>query len=133
MIKLDYYKKVFLLTTVLISSVIFSQEKNFSCIDAVFNIISSSKSYHDATDGLAERVIKNGGQGMGWIVYESPNPKRDDAFIGKSKDYVIVLHETYSDHNVNFKTYTFRPANLHLYESDDLNGGLIKCNSHDFI
>ncbi|SFH92719.1 hypothetical protein [Halpernia frigidisoli] len=107
---------------IIFSNIIFAQNK--TCEDAVFAIVSSSKSYKWATNGLEKAVIKNGGKGIGWIMYSSPNPERYNA-LSKSDFYEIVLHETYSDRNFNFRTYVFKPKNLTLYKRDNLNNVLI--------
>ena len=77
-----------------------------NCIDAVFKIIESSENYRELTDGLEERIIKNGGTGFGFSVNVSPNPNVDQA-IEKGDFYEISVHESYPDRMVNLEYYRF--------------------------
>lgn len=86
-----------------------------SCIETVIGIIEGSNSYNQITNGLAERVIKNGGNGYGILIDASPNPLRDNA-LNQSDNYELSLHENYEDRNPVIARYVFNPKEKLLYE-----------------
>ncbi len=93
------------------------KEDDISSIDVVFEILESSQSYKEKTNGLHEAIKKNGGTSFGITVEGSPNPEKDNA-MKYSENYDLALHETYPDRNVTIKRYTFDPKKRQLFLYD---------------
>lgn len=104
------------------SEVLVSQSP--SCISVVIDILTTSKRYKEITNGLEERIIKNGGTSYGFIIEGSPNPARDSA-NDYSKTYDFSLHETYPDHNPVIARFSFDQAKHQLYEIDAASDSLV--------
>ncbi len=86
--------------------------------------MTTSDRYKSLTDGLAERVIKNGGTSFG-ISYEgSPNPKIDSA-TSYSKTYDYSVHESYPDRAPVIARFTFDQTKRQLFEYDTALDSLI--------
>lgn len=91
-----------------------------SCIDVVIEILETSPKYIAKTDGLYERVVKNGGVSFGVSVEGSPNPAEDNA-MKFSNTYDFSLHETYTDRIMSIARFRFDPMKRLLYEYDIIN------------
>ena len=85
------------------------------CSQIVYEILTTSESYKSLTDGLEERVIKNGGTSIGFMCEGSTTPKIDSA-ENYSKPYDDSVHESYPDHSPVIARYTFDPAKKQLFE-----------------
>jgi len=92
-------------------------KKSKTCLDVVFDILTTSPTFVDMTKGLNEAIRKNGGTSYGIIVEGSPNPKEDDADTF-SKTYDFNLHESYPDRITTIARYTFDPSEKELYKYD---------------
>ncbi|MBB5634704.1 hypothetical protein HDE68_000589 [Pedobacter cryoconitis] len=97
---------------------------NSSCSQIVYQILTSSASYKQLTNGLAERVIKNGGTSFGFMLEGSPSAKIDSA-MSYSKTYDYSIHESYPDHDPVIARYTFDPAKRQLFEYNTAQDSLI--------
>lgn len=85
------------------------------CSQIVYEILTTSDSYKNLTDGLTERVIKNGGTSFGFMCEGSPTPKIDSA-TNYSKTYDYSVHESYPDHAPVIARYSFDPVQKQLFE-----------------
>jgi len=93
-------------------------EKKFNtCLDVVFEILTTSPTYLKKTKGLNEAIVKNGGNSFGITVEGSPNPKKDDA-MEYSENYEFNLHETYSERTTVITRFKFNLSDRKLYEYD---------------
>ncbi|QSW88109.1 hypothetical protein J0383_17795 [Flavobacterium endoglycinae] len=90
-------------------------KKSKTCLDVVFDILTTSPTFVNKTKGLNEAIRKNGGTSYGIVVEGSPNPKEDDA-DAFSKTYDFNLHESYPDRIATIARYTFDPSKKELYE-----------------
>ncbi len=97
-----------------------------TCIDIVMEILTTSPKYLKLTKGLDVAVVKNGGS-LGVYIEGSPNPKNDEA-IEFSDTYDFKLFESYSDHDVVIRRFTFDPTDRQLYELDVAVDKLIPIN-----
>lgn len=95
----------------------FSQTKMSYKANVVIKILESSAKFKNLTDGLEERIKKNGGKTYGIMFTGSPNPKKDFA-NSVSKNYEINLHESYDDRMVVIARFLFDPAKQQLFELD---------------
>jgi hypothetical protein len=86
-----------------------------TCTDTVIELITSTQSYKEKTNGVLDNVLKNGGTSIGVMLESSPNPKRDglDDF---SETYDVVVYENYPDRIYKFARYSFNPKNNTLFE-----------------
>ncbi len=91
--------------------------------DIVVEIVTSSPRYLELTNGLEERVKKNGGTSFGITLEGSPNPNKDEG-ITISENYDFNVHETYPDRNVNIARFSFSKKAKQLYEYDIVNDTL---------
>lgn len=98
--------------------------KEEKCIDVVMEILTTSPTYLEETEGLNEAVVKNGGTGLMVEVEGSPNPESDYA-LGFSNTYDFCLLENYPDHSPTIARFTFNPTDRQLYKFDDLEDELI--------
>lgn len=115
---MEYSKKHFLSVFLLIFSLSFisnAQTKVSHKAQTVIKILESAERYKKLTNGLAERIKKNGGQSYGIMFDGSPNPKADfsNSF---SKTYDLNLHESYKDRMVVIARFVFDPAKQQLFE-----------------
>jgi hypothetical protein len=94
------------------------------CIAAIYRILESSTRFKELTDGLSERIRKNGGTSYGLMLEGSPNPKRDTAMY-QSTTYDISLHESYPDRIVIVARFSFDPEKKELYEYEVANDSLV--------
>jgi hypothetical protein len=101
------------------------QKDSITCIDIVTEIVTTSPLFLKITEGLYEKIIKNGGISFGTILEGSPNPKIDNA-LEYSKTYDFNLHETYKDHTPVIGRFTFNPLDKKLYEYDVAGDSLIQ-------
>lgn len=95
----------------------FSQTKMSYKANVVIKILESSARFKNLTDGLEERIKKNGGKTYGIMFTGSPNPGKDFA-NSVSKNYEINLHESYDDRMVVIARFLFDPAKQQLFELD---------------
>jgi len=95
-----------------------------TCGQVVGEILTTSDSYKNLTDGLEERVIKNGGTSFGFMCEGSPNPKIDSA-MNYSETYDYSVHESYPDHSPVIARYTFDPVKKQLFEYNTASDSLI--------
>lgn len=95
----------------------FSQTKMSYKANVVVKILESSARFKKLTDGLEERIKKNGGKTYGIMFTASPNPEKDFA-NSVSKNYEINLHESYDDRMVVIARFLFDPAKQQLFELD---------------
>ena len=95
-----------------------------SCQELVYQILTTSPHFRKITDGLEQRIIKNGGQGYGTMLEGSPNPEKDKA-NAFSKTYDYNLHESYKERITVINRFTFDPTNEKLLEYDVVNGTLL--------
>lgn len=93
------------------------------CLDIVSQIVTTSPRYVKLTDGLTDRIIKNGGTSYG-IVLEG-SPEKTDESITISETYDFSLHETYPDHSPVIARFSFDPRTQKLYEYDVVNDSLV--------
>jgi ketosteroid isomerase-like protein len=91
------------------------------CITVALKILESSPEFIKITDGLAERIIKNGGTSYGYRIEGSPNPKEDEA-DDYSKNYEFSLHESYPDRAPVIAIYAFDPIRKKLFQYDESEG-----------
>lgn len=91
--------------------------KPTKCITVVFKILESSPEYIKITNGLSDRIIKNGGTSYGYRIEGSPNPKEDEAEQYAAK-YEFSLHETYPDRAPVIARYAFDPVKKKLFQYD---------------
>lgn len=92
-------------------------KKYKTCLDVVFDILTTSPTFVNMTKGLNEAIRKNGGTSYGIIVEGSPNPKEDDA-EAFSETYDFNLHESYTDRITTIARYSFDPSKKELYKYD---------------
>jgi hypothetical protein len=86
-----------------------------TCSQLAYLILTTSPRYQNLTNGLQERIIKNGGTSF-YISYEgSPYPKIDSA-MNYSKTFDYSIHENYPDHAPLIASFTFDPAKKQLLE-----------------
>ena len=91
-------------------------EKKFNtCLEVVFEILTTSPTYLKKTKGLNEAIVKNGGTSFGITIEGSPNPKKDDA-LDYSENYDFNLHESYSERTTVIAKFIFKLSDRKLYE-----------------
>ncbi|KIO78332.1 hypothetical protein TH53_04165 [Pedobacter lusitanus] len=95
-----------------------------TCSQVVFKIMTTSASYKELTNGLTERIVKNGGTSFGFFYEGSPQPKIDSA-MNYSKTYDYSVHESYPDHSPVIARYSFDPVKRQLFEYDAASDSLI--------
>jgi hypothetical protein len=74
------------------------------------------------TKNLGAAVRKNGGTGFGYMLYGSPNPRRDDAEKFSDK-FEFSLHESYPDRIVNIADFEFDPKTNRLIKVNIIEPG----------
>lgn len=117
---MEYSKKHILLVLIVMFFLSFTSvaQQNVSHkAQTVIQILESSERYKKLTNGLAERIKKNGGQSHGIMFDSSPNPKADFS-NSVSKTYDLNLHESYKDRMVVIARFVFDPAKQQLFEVD---------------
>lgn len=107
-------------------------EVDKTCIETVFKIIESSKEYKEITDGLENNVKQNGGTGIGFTVYVSPNPITDGA-LEKGDFYEISLHESYPDRMVNIVSFKFDRHHNKLFVEDVVNADYLEISYDELL
>ena len=100
------------------------KNKYSTCYDIVEEILITSPVFIKLTDGLFERVKKNGGIGYGFALEGSPSPEIDDAW-NYSPTYDFNLHESYKERIFVFSRFTFSPKDKQLYQLDATNDELV--------
>jgi hypothetical protein len=90
-----------------------SLQKNISCTDVLIEIISSSKENIEEKIGLLEFIEKRGGTSYGYMLENSPNPKRDE--VKFSESYEMNFHASYPDKMTVISRYKFNPISFKLY------------------
>jgi|GEM_PF-2217706 len=121
-LKYDATLSVSVLLLILIMTMpTFSQTKASHEVNVVVKILESSYRFKKLTEGLEERIKKNGGKTYGIMFTGSPNPKKDSA-NAISKNYEINLHESYDDRMVVIARFLFDPAKQQLFEVDSEDG-----------
>ena len=93
-----------------------------SCQEVVYEILTTSKRFKELTNGLEQRVAKNGGTSYGTILEGSPD-KSDSTETSMTYDY--NLHETYPDHDVVIARFSFDTHKRQLYELNILSDSLV--------
>lgn len=93
------------------------------CVDIVTEIVSTCPRYVKLTDGLTDRIIKNGGTSYGITLEGSPD--KTDETVSASETYDFNLHETYPDHSPVITRFSFDPKTQKLYEYDAVSDSLI--------
>lgn len=95
-----------------------------TCSQLAYLILTTSPLYQKLTNGLQERIIKNGGTSF-YISYDgSPYPKIDSA-MNYSKTFDYSIHENYPDHAPLIASFTFDPAKKQLFEYNVAQDSLI--------
>ncbi|WP_367866344.1 hypothetical protein [Pedobacter sp. WC2423] len=95
-----------------------------TCSQLAYLILTTSPRYQSLTNGLRERIIKNGGTSF-YISYDgSPYPKIDSA-MNYSKTFDYSIHENYPDHAPLIASFTFDPAKKQLFEYNVAQDSLI--------
>lgn len=88
-----------------------------SLVNMVKSILISSPRYKQITLGLADSIIKNGGDSFGISLQGSPYPKLDQAW-GYSKNYDLTIYELYPERRLARAYFMFDPKAEKLYEID---------------
>lgn len=95
-----------------------------TCSQIAYLILTTSPRYQSLTNGLKERIIKNGGTSF-YVSYEgSPYPKIDSA-MNYSKTFDYSIHENYPDHAPLIASFTFDPVKKQLFEYNVAQDSLI--------
>ncbi|MFA6403492.1 MAG: hypothetical protein WCX31_18005 [Salinivirgaceae bacterium] len=93
----------------------FEQQESDSKKELISEIVSTSPRFKQTTNGLTEKVIKNGG-----LAYELRLERCPDNLNGKkwnySKTYDFTLYEVYADRKLNTNSFSFDPSINQLYE-----------------
>lgn len=95
-----------------------------NCHQIILEALISSKRCKEITNGLNDRIAKNGGTSYGFILEGSPNPRQDSA-VAYSTTYDFSLHEIYPDHDPVIARFTFDRTKEQLYEVDVVSDSLI--------
>jgi len=88
-----------------------------TCPDIASEIMASSATFKNKTEGLLEAIVKNGGTSYGIELEGSPDPIIDKA-PAQSKTYDFNLHETYADRAPVVARFSFDPQSKQLYLYD---------------
>ena len=86
-----------------------------TCSQIAYLILTTSPRYQSLTNGLKERIIKNGGTSF-YISYEGSPYSKIDSAENYSKTYDYSIHENYPDHAPLIASFTFDPVQKQLFE-----------------
>lgn len=86
-----------------------------TCSQIAYLILTTSPRYQSLTNGLKERIIKNGGTSF-YISYEGSPYSKIDSAANYSKTYDYSIHENYPDHAPLIASFTFDPVKKQLFE-----------------
>ncbi|AMP99391.1 hypothetical protein AY601_2502 [Pedobacter cryoconitis] len=86
-----------------------------TCSQIAYLILTTSPRYQSLTNGLKERIIKNGGTSF-YISYEGSPYSKIDSATNYSETYDYSIHENYPDHAPLIASFTFDPAKKQLFE-----------------
>lgn len=95
-----------------------------TCSQIAYLILTTSPRYKSLTNGLKERIIKNGGTSF-YISYEGSPYSKIDSATNYSKTYDYSIHENYPDHAPLIASFTFDPAKKQLFEYNVAQDSLI--------
>lgn len=95
-----------------------------TCSQIAYLILTTSPRYQSLTNGLKERIIKNGGTSF-YISYEGSPYSKIDSATNYSETYDYSIHENYPDHAPLIASFTFDPVKKQLFEYNTAQDSLI--------